>query len=335
MYSGLLLTIIVGAMQGFFIKPMTMTKNWKWEHYWFGFAFLGMLIFNILLAFLFLPDLMSVYSQTEPKTFLILVGIGLVWGVGSILFGKGMDLLGFSLGYPVIMGTTAGFGTLIPAIISQPEIFSQFKGLMLISGVILSIAGIIICARATNIKNQNNLKNENINIQKTSLITALIIGVLAGIISSAPSLAVTVSKQISLNAISNGANPVIADGAVWAILFSTGSISNLIYCFYIMVKNKNLSELRNKFMFKNIALVACGSFIWIASLYLYGVGASLMGKLGIVLGWAILIVVSICVGNLIGIINGEWMGAPSNSKKLLFIGLLVLVFSIGIITFVK
>ena len=41
---------IAGLFQGSFVLPMTLTREWKWEHTWAAFSLLGMLVFNWLIA---------------------------------------------------------------------------------------------------------------------------------------------------------------------------------------------------------------------------------------------------------------------------------------------
>jgi L-rhamnose-H+ transport protein len=68
--------------------------------------------------------------------------------------------------------------------------------------------------------------------------------------------------------------------------------------------------------------------MWIGSFYLYGIGSTMVGDYGLIIGWPLLITVSIVVGNLWGLYRGEWNGATKKSKNLLNLGLLILIASI-------
>jgi hypothetical protein len=38
---GIMLVVAAGFMQGTFVLPMTLVKNWKWEHIWLVFLSFG------------------------------------------------------------------------------------------------------------------------------------------------------------------------------------------------------------------------------------------------------------------------------------------------------
>ena len=66
-------------------------------------------------------------------------------------------------------------------------------------------------------------------------------------------------------------------------------------------------------------------------IFLNGIGCSMMGKYGHIVGWPLLITLSIVVGNLWGIYRGEWKDATKASKRLLNVGLLILIGSITLL----
>jgi len=68
--------------------------------------------------------------------------------------------------------------------------------------------------------------------------------------------------------------------------------------------------------------------MWIVSFYLYGMGAAKLGKWGVVVGWPLFISLSIAVGNLWGILRGEWQDAPRSARILLYRGLFVLLIAV-------
>jgi L-rhamnose-H+ transport protein len=73
--------------------------------------------------------------------------------------------------------------------------------------------------------------------------------------------------------------------------------------------------------------------MWIASFYLYGVGAARLGRSGGTIGWPILVSVSIAVGVLCGLGKGEWDGAPARAMNLLWGGLALIVLAVLLIPF--
>jgi L-rhamnose-H+ transport protein len=70
------------------------------------------------------------------------------------------------------------------------------------------------------------------------------------------------------------------------------------------------------------------ALMWIGSFYLYGAGSARLGRWGVVAGWPLFISLSIVVGNLWGLWRGEWQGAPTDSRRLLNHGLLVMLVAV-------
>jgi hypothetical protein len=54
-----------------------------------------------------------------------------------------------------------------------------------------------------------------------------------------------------------------------------------------------------------------------------------MGKLGVSLGWAILMSSTVLVANLLGLVAGEWKGSPPGSRRRLAAGLGLLLVAIA------
>ena len=99
------------------------------------------------MAFISIPDLGSVYAH-ESDTVLLVAFFGLLWGIGAILFGKGIDYLGVSLSLPIMQGLINVVGTLMPVILRDPSELLTPTGLKLLTGTVIILAGIIFFAIA-------------------------------------------------------------------------------------------------------------------------------------------------------------------------------------------
>ena len=134
---GFVLVLLAALLQGTFVLPMTLVRQWSWEHTWATFSLLGMLVFNWIITLLLVPNIFAVYAASPARDLEVLALFGLGWGVGAILFGLGMDRLGMALGYPIIMGLIASLGALIPLLLFFPHSLLTPKGLVLLAGTVL------------------------------------------------------------------------------------------------------------------------------------------------------------------------------------------------------
>lgn len=328
--TGFSLVLMAGVFQGLFMLPSTLTKNWVWEHNWVLFSFFGMFVFNAIIGFVFIPGILDIYRATPAGNIVFLMAFGVLCGAGSILFGISMDRLGMALGYPIIMGVNAGAGALLPLLIFNPQSFISLKGILVFSGVLIIIVGIVFCGKA-NSSREKAVTTSAKHSEKH--FTAILIAVAAGILSCSPNIAMVLSRDLIRVTISSGIPEANAGNVVWLLFFSCGATINVGYCIYLIIRNKNYKTFVRNFNTKNLLLIFVMSIFWISSLYLYGISAGKLGSWGVVIGWALFISMSIFIGNLAGIWRGEWKNSPENSRRLLNIGLLILIVAIFIISF--
>jgi len=323
---GLLFILVAGFFQGTFILPMNMTKKWEWENSWFSFSFLGMIILNLLLAILFLPNLLSVYSSIATSDLFILAIFGFGWGIGAVLFGVGIARLGMALGYPIIMGLIACLGSLIPMMIFNPDQILSIKGILLMIAFIFVVTGIIFCAKAHVLK-ENSLKENSGGTKSSSVASDILIAVGAGILSCLPNVGMSFAGPLVDKAILLGASEFMAGNVVFALFFTMGFIPNAAYTIYLMVKNKSAKDFSFNLP-KNLLMTFLMSLMWIGSFYIYGMSTSKLGSWGLIIGWPLFISLSIIFGDLWGLGRGEWKNAPKRAKNRLYLGLLIIFIAV-------
>lgn len=327
MALALAVILVAGFFQGSFILPTTMQKGWSWENGWFTFSVLGMIVLNWILASIFIPDLLSVYGSIPTKDLTILALFGLGWGCGSVFFGIGMEKLGMSLGYPIIMGLIAILGAIIPLTIFNPSDILSTKGLFLLLGAAMVIIGILVCTKAHGMKSNDSSKSSSSKSKG-----ALMIAIAAGVLSSFPNIGASFGGSTVEAAKEFGASEFMAGNAVWAILYTFGFIPNVAYAIYLLVKNRSYKKFTQNAS-KNLIWGFMMSIMWIGSFYLYGIGAARMGSWGLIIGWPMFIALSIIVGNLWGLWRGEWTGATKQAKQKLNYGMVLIIIAMLLIGF--
>ncbi len=327
--TGFLLVLLAGLLQGTFVLPMTMVRQWSWEHTWATFSLLGMLVFNWVITFLFVPNIFAVYAASPPRELVILALFGMGWGVGAVLFGLGMDRLGMALGYPIIMGLIASLGALIPLLVFFPQTLLTTKGLVLLTGTALVIFGIALCSLGGSRRAPSG--GRSIATRSNTFKVGLVIAILAGVLSCLPNVGMAFGGNVISAAETLEVSPASAGNTVWALLFTMGCAVNLTYCVYLMLTKRTFRQYWNRETPRNLGLCALMALMWIGSFYLYGAGAAKLGRWGVVVGWPLFISLSIIVGNLWGLWRGEWQGAPAVARRLLNQGLLVLIVAVIVV----
>ena len=333
--SGLLIVIAASVFQGSFMVPMAYVKKWKWENSWAVFSILGMIVFNWILAFASIPSLCQVYQAASFKMVLIPVVFGLLWGIGAIGFGLGVATVGLALGYAIIMGLVLSLGAFIPMIILHPADIVTLKGITIVIGVAVMLFGIGLFGKAgvQKEKEQGEKTGEITKLSKASMKLGLVICIIGGVFSCFPNVGFSLSQPLIDLTTEHKASPNWAGNSIWSILFTFGGIANLVYCGYLFKKNNSFKEYKTREALRNLLLMSAVSLMWIGSFIIYGVGARMMGDWGTVIGWSVFIALSISIAGIWGIAQGEWANTSGRTKKLMSVGIAILVFAIFIFAY--
>ena len=99
---------------------------------------------------------------------------------------------------------------------------------------------------------------------------------------------------------------------------------NILYAGFLLIKNKSFSSFSVAKSAKAYGLSLLSGLCWFAALGMYGQGAALMGNLGNIIGWPMLLGLSLIISNFWAYKAGEWKNANGPFKTLL-IGLFILV----------
>ena len=325
-----LLIIAVGSFgQSSSYVPIKKVKEWSWESFWLTQGIFAWLVFPLLGALLAVPEggsLITILSS-DTTAALSAMGYGILWGVGGLTFGLSMRYLGVALGQSIALGTCAGFGTLFPAILAGTDLLHG-KGLILLSGVCITLAGIAIIGYAGSLRSKNLTEEEQKEaIKDFALTKGLLVALLAGVMSACFALG-----------LSSGA-PLASEQS--AALFRTlpatlmvtigGFLTNAVYCIYQNVKNKTFGDYTNKAVWvNNVLFCALAGVLWYSQFFGLGIGSSFFVKDSVIaaFAWCILMSLNVVFSNVWGILLKEWKGVSAGTVVVLVLGLLVLIFSL-------
>ena len=70
------------------------------------------------------------------------------------------------------------------------------------------------------------------------------------------------------------------------------------------------------------------ALLWLVGMLGYGIGATLAGRYGTSVGFVLLAASIILASNLLGILTGEWKATSPKTKKLLAVGIALIVASV-------
>lgn len=332
--TGIFLGILAGILLGSFALPMKKVKVWKWEHSWVMFSFWATIVFPLLMAFLTIPNLFSVYTQTPVKVILAVFLFGAGWGVANVGYGIGLKMVGLAMGTAIVLGLNNAIGAILPIFLYTPEKLLQPVGLTLSTAVLVMISGIVVLAIA-GMKREKTLvadvKATVQNNEKSMFLKGFIICLVAGVFGAMFNFALINGKPMETMAISLGATPINAANPTWVIALSGGFIVTLAYCIYLFKTNKNGNLFFTSGTRMNWIFTLIMGLMWYGGVAIYGMSVSKLGALGASIGWPIIQSMAVGSGNFWGIVTGEWKGSGKSAVTYMTIGLSLLFAGIIIV----
>ena len=322
-WTGLLLILAGGAMQGSFTIPQKFLRGWAWEAGWLLYSVAGMVLFPWLLVAAIIPHPLAVYANAglAPLSLAALFGAG--WGIGSVLFGLGVASLGTALAFAIIISLTAAVGSIVPLAVLHPDQLATARGAMLFLGLAIVIAGVALCSKA------GMLKETALDRKRTGAFTrGLAISIASGIASPMFNFSVAFGDPISRQAARLGANPANASIAILAVAISSGFLVNAGYCLRLLLRNKSWKTPHPA----GLLLTLLMGFLWMFGMFFYGIGQARLGPYGPVLGWPVFMTVIVLVANLWGIFTGEWRGAGARAWRYLAAGNALMIAALVVIS---
>jgi L-rhamnose-H+ transport protein len=329
---GAAIVVLGGLLHGSFALPLRRIRKWQWENTWLVYSVVATFLFPLLLAALTVPSLFTVYANTPGSTILRVALFGFGWGVGSTLFGQGISRVGMALGFAIVLGITSSLGSLLPLLILNPEQIGTRKGMILLLGLAIVVAGIIACAVAGAVREKDQ-KGSAAAATQGSFTAGLLICIASGVLSPMLNFGFVFGDSIRQAATNLGARPDLAGNALWAPAMLGGFLANAGYSIWLLNKNKTWTLYRSP-----DAPASCWwgailmGVLWFGGISLYGMGASSMGPWGGVLGWPVFMSMVIVTANVHGALGGEWAGASATARALSWLGIAVLIAAIAVIS---
>jgi L-rhamnose-H+ transport protein len=326
---GLLLIFIGAFSSGSFAVPFGGVKGWKWENYWLSTGLFSFIVLPIIACLLLVNNFGQLISTIPSSDFWAIFIMGAVYGIGSLTFGLSMRYLGLSLGYALSLGLMAAIGTLVPPALDGRfgMLLETHNGNMVLLGILISLVGIAGIAIAGYQKDQFNSKKAKDANSEFDFKKGVIAAVLTGVLASAMSLGIEKGNGVNKLAIESGTNPLFSGNPTMLIMLLGTFVTTLVWCTYLMIKNKTWVEFKNysaAISLKNIAMTALAGSLWYLQFIFFGAGKSMLGQYTFA-AWGILMAFTIVIAMLWGLFKGEWKGIPSKTRMIMFVSLGIII----------
>ncbi|VGO11982.1 L-rhamnose-proton symporter [Pontiella desulfatans] len=320
------IVILASVFQGTFGLGMKYIKPMAWEAWWIVHATVAMVIFPLIWASLVVPDLGGVLAQAPMNEVVGGAVMGFVWGIGGIMFGVSVGYIGMSLTYGIVMGLCSIAGALIPFFLRFDSVNKASIPFIIIGLVLLAVAVYIVTV--AGLKRDKLLAEEGKDIQgiqkgaafKKGLLIASVCGILSAL------LAVGFDNTIEIGKLAREAGALERNTALarWVVVLAGAYLMNVAYALFLLFKNKSFGSFKTPGMIKALKWSIIAGLLWFAALGTYGQGVALMGEIGTMICWPVMLGLSLIVSNVAGMITGEWKGV-AGPFKIMLLGVTVII----------
>lgn len=329
---GVLLHAIGGLAAASFYIPFKRVRKWSWESYWLTGGVFSWLVAPWVLAMLSVKDIGAVLAASPLSSILWTYFFGVLWGIGGLTFGLSMRYLGLSLGYALVLGYCAAVGTLVPPIYSGELLghVGHISGQVTVAGVLVCLAGIVVCARAGMLKEAGmSDEQKKATIAEFNWAKGFWVATLSGFLSACMHFAFVAGAPIAEAAKSTGTTDIFQNNAIWVVVLAGGLTTNAVWCLYLNFKNNTWSDYvsaKGASVFFNYLFSAIAGVTWYFQFFFYGMGETRMGYFGFA-SWTLHMAFIIIFSNLWALLFKEWQGAGRRAVTWIYAGIAVLLLS--------
>ena len=326
------LFIFAGIINGSFAVFTKYTPKWKFENIWLQFAVWSFFLVPWIFAFFLVPQIFKVYNQAEVNLIVIMIVGGIIFGIGQICFAIALKIVGIGLSFVINIGIGIALGSLLP-LIFQEHLFTM-KNMFIFVAVIFSVIGIILSNYAG--KSHHKMKREMENIkEKSYYVLGVGLAIIAGLASAGQNLSFSLTAKLQDYALQMGTSYVGSSIVMWPGFLTCSFLPYLIFMVILNVKNRSFKHYFEAGIKRYYLFGIIMGLFWFGSLVFYSKGASLIGKLGPVLGWPLFMIFIILASNFWGWRHGEWDRSSRKTKRFLLSGLSFLILSILLLGFLQ
>ena len=323
------LLIFASIFQGSFGLGMKYMSPLSWEAWWLIHVTIAMIIFPLLWAIIVVPNLFEIISSSPIESIQMAMLYGFLWGIGGIMFGVSVPYIGLSLTMGIVMGLAGSVGSLIPFFQGSNSTNDPIFSYVLV-GLLISLIGVAFTAKAGI--DRDKLQNSNESKNKSNITKGILIAVVCGVLSALLNVGFSNAAPIAKTAENFGVITRNSSLVAWVVVLWGAFLMNALYCVYLLFKNNTWRSFSEVNSFKAYRWSVIAGLCWFAALGVYGQGAALLGDIGPIIGWPILLGLSLIISNYWAYKAGEWR----NAKKpfnLLLMGLVILILSATVLGF--
>jgi L-rhamnose-H+ transport protein len=219
-------------------------------------------------------------------------------------------------------------GSLIPLVQLHRDQLLTRAGLVSLAGIALVLLGVTVSAVAGRMRD----RSQHTEAKTAHFGVGLLMAIASGVCASMMNVGFSFGTPLSAAAALHHANALWWTDAIWVPLLAGGAVPNLLYCAYLLRKQKTSAHYTAATSGKNVLLALAMAVLWFGSSVLYGIATAFLGALGPVVGWPLFMSLIVIVASVLGVWTGEWRNAGSRALRVQGLAVLILVCAVVVLS---
>ena len=331
-WLGMAIIIASGGLNGSFPLPMKRARQWRWDNTWLVFCLTSLLLLPWMLALGFVPQLGALFREAPTRVILLPLIFGFLWGIAQATFGLSIKAVGMAFSFAVVAALGSLLGSLIPILTSNPADLLRPRGLLLLASLPILLLGLVLYSMAGGRREKEQATGAGpAEAPIMGFAAGLAITIFTGVFGANLNLGFHFGHDLVRRGLELGANPATSTYPVWALVLPAGVVPNVFYCVYLLCRNGTWSAFRTSGWAREGALAIAMALLWLGGMVCYGIGATLVGRYGTSVGFALFNASILLAANVGGILTGEWKSTSARTRRLLAIGMTAIVIAIVVL----
>ena len=277
----------------------------------------------------FVPHVEQVYRGVPLRAVLLPVVFGFLWGCSQVTMGLSFKAVGVAFAFSTMSAINCVFGSFVPLLAFSPRDLFGPRGVLLFISIPILLVGLWLYARAGLAREKEQKRADRAPSEAgTSFGTGLALCIFSGLFSANINLGFAFGADVARRSFELGANPVASTYAVWALVCWAGAVPNILYCCYLLFRNRSWSTFAGPRRGQETLLALAMAGLWAIAIFSYGVGATMVGKYGTSVGYALLVAMTILSSTTVGVLTKEWKGTLPQTRRLLATAMSVVLLSV-------
>ncbi|WP_299254253.1 L-rhamnose/proton symporter RhaT [uncultured Aquimarina sp.] len=333
MTIGILFAVLAGLMLGLYALPEKYTKGYEFENTWGMMFFINMLVIPITAGFLLINGFNEIISNIPIDILWKMALASILWGIGAMMWGKAINYIGLSLGFSIFIGTVILVGSLLPFLVDGLPPNNVFVVMFL--GILVVLLGVFFNGKAGMLRqaaNDQNSSSEGASSKSSSMTIGIIIAIVGGLLATGFSYANAYGRPYLHEACQNAGNPDwITAVMVMVVIYVSGALFVIPYFIYQLSAKKLWSKFSSIHTPKNLFFTFIMALLNFAASGTFAFAAYKLGSSGNTVGYAIFNTACVAIAIITGILTGEWSKTGTKPRKILYLGLIAMIFGVIII----